>query len=68
MPDRAEMPTEATIRIGAAGEEKSHDSAALHVSGEAVYTDDLREPEGCLHAYILQSLLNLKATRSRNVL
>lgn len=54
MPDKAEMPLEAKI-TGGAGEEKSHDSAALHVSGEAVYTDDLREPEGCLHAYILQS-------------
>jgi xanthine dehydrogenase large subunit len=27
-----------------------HDSAALHVSGEAAYTDDLPEPKGLLHA------------------
>jgi xanthine dehydrogenase large subunit len=27
-----------------------HDSAALHVGGEAAYTDDLPEPKGMLHA------------------
>ena len=27
-----------------------HDSAALHVAGEARYTDDLPEPRGTLHA------------------
>jgi xanthine dehydrogenase large subunit len=27
-----------------------HDSAALHVAGEAAYTDDLPEPRGTLHA------------------
>jgi xanthine dehydrogenase large subunit len=26
-----------------------HDSAALHVTGEALYIDDMREPEGTLH-------------------
>ncbi|HEV3008399.1 MAG TPA: hypothetical protein VGX52_05140, partial [Burkholderiales bacterium] len=29
-----------------------HDSAALHVSGEARYVDDLPEPPGTLHAAI----------------
>jgi xanthine dehydrogenase large subunit len=29
-----------------------HDSAALHVAGEAAYTDDLAEPRGMLHAAI----------------
>ena len=29
-----------------------HDSAALHVAGEASYTDDLPEPRGMLHAAI----------------
>ena len=29
-----------------------HDSAALHVAGEAAYTDDLPEPRGTLHAAI----------------
>ena len=28
----------------------AHDSAALHVQGSAVYIDDMREPEGTLHA------------------
>ena len=26
-----------------------HDSAALHVSGAAIYIDDMREPEGTVH-------------------
>lgn len=29
-----------------------HDSAYLHVSGQARYIDDLPEPAGCLHLYI----------------
>ena len=32
-----------------------HDSARKHVSGEAIYTDDLPEPPGLLHAWILTS-------------
>ena len=32
-----------------------HDSAAKHVSGEAVYIDDLPEPRNLLHAYIALS-------------
>ncbi|MDA0275244.1 MAG: molybdopterin-dependent oxidoreductase [Proteobacteria bacterium] len=32
------------------GEAFAHDSAALHVSGEARYVDDLPEPAGTLHA------------------
>jgi xanthine dehydrogenase large subunit len=32
-----------------------HDSAHKHVSGEALYTDDLPEPPGLLHAWILTS-------------
>ena len=34
---------------------RKHDSAHLHVSGEARYTDDIPEPEDCLHIYIAQS-------------
>ncbi len=37
------------------GEALPHDSAEMHVSGGATYTDDIREPAGCLQAYILQS-------------
>ncbi len=32
-----------------------HDSAIKHVTGEALYTDDLPEPPGLLHAYVLMS-------------
>ena len=35
---------------GAAGEPVRHDSAHLHVSGEAAYTDDILEARGTLHA------------------
>ncbi|HYE01561.1 MAG TPA: xanthine dehydrogenase molybdopterin binding subunit [Alphaproteobacteria bacterium] len=32
-----------------------HDSATRHVTGEAVYTDDIREPAGTLQAYVRMS-------------
>ena len=34
------------------GTSAAHDSAHLHVSGRATYTDDIREPHGTLHAAI----------------
>ena len=34
---------------GAAGAAIPHDSSELHVSGEAIYTDDIPEPKGLLH-------------------
>jgi len=34
------------------GHDAKHDSAAKHVSGEALYIDDLPEPPGLLHAFI----------------
>lgn len=40
---------------GGLGQVKPHDSARLHVTGQATYTDDIREPHGCLHAYVLKS-------------
>ncbi|MBT8084498.1 MAG: xanthine dehydrogenase molybdopterin binding subunit [Woeseia sp.] len=39
----------ATSVAGAAGTAIPHDSAHLHVSGEATYTDDIPEPRGTLH-------------------
>ncbi|WP_394761563.1 xanthine dehydrogenase molybdopterin binding subunit [Phenylobacterium sp.] len=33
----------------------AHDSAGKHVSGEALYIDDLPEPKGLLHLYVGQS-------------
>jgi len=36
----------------AVGAPVPHDSAALHVAGEALYTDDLPEPRGTLHVAV----------------
>ena len=33
-------------------EERPHDSASKHVSGHAIYTDDIKEPYGTLHGAI----------------
>jgi xanthine dehydrogenase large subunit len=38
--------------LGAAGQGIVHESAAKHVSGEAVYIDDMMAPAGTLHAYV----------------
>ena len=54
-----------------AGQSLAHESAAQHVSGAARYIDDLPEPAGCLHAYILLSphaharITSLDATAAR---
>lgn len=40
---------------GGVGDKFPHDSAHLHVSGRAFYTDDISEPRGMLHAAIGQS-------------
>ncbi|MBL8833722.1 MAG: xanthine dehydrogenase molybdopterin binding subunit [Rhodospirillales bacterium] len=37
------------------GKSVAHDSAARHVSGEALYIDDMAVPEGTLHAYCVPS-------------
>lgn len=37
------------------GQSIPHDSAELHVTGAATYTDDIPEPAGCLQTYILKS-------------
>ncbi|MEK0082390.1 xanthine dehydrogenase molybdopterin binding subunit [Benzoatithermus flavus] len=37
---------------GAVHEARPHDSAARHVTGEALYIDDLPEPQGLLHVYL----------------
>ncbi|MFT5133400.1 MAG: xanthine dehydrogenase large subunit, partial [Gammaproteobacteria bacterium] len=42
-----------TIKIdGGVGSSQPHESAHLHVSGEARYVDDIREPQGTLYAAI----------------
>jgi xanthine dehydrogenase large subunit len=40
---------------GGVGAAIPHDSAHKHVSGEAIYTDDIVEAPGTLHAYVLMS-------------
>ncbi len=46
----------AEMRIrGGVAEGVAHDSARKHVTGEAIYTDDIAEPPGTLHAYVLMS-------------
>ena len=42
---------------GGVGEAVPHDSAELHVSGEAVYTDDILEPRGLLYLAVAVSVL-----------
>lgn len=37
---------------GGAGQNIVHESASKHVSGEAVYIDDMMAPSGTLHAYV----------------
>lgn len=39
-----------TLHPHTVGRSHAHESAALHVSGEAIYTDDIPEAEGTLHA------------------
>ncbi|MDH3745200.1 MAG: xanthine dehydrogenase molybdopterin binding subunit [Acidobacteriota bacterium] len=44
--------THGVLRGGSVGTPVPHESAHLHVSGEARYTDDIPEPVGTLHAAI----------------
>lgn len=41
--------------MNSVGRSHPHESARLHVTGAATYTDDIREPAGCLYAYVLPS-------------
>ena len=34
------------------GKPTPHESAQLHLTGKALYIDDIAVPEGCLHAYV----------------
>lgn len=55
MPDEAKSSFEPAIIKGDARQARKHDSADLHVTGEARYIDDLPEPAGCLHLYMAMS-------------
>jgi xanthine dehydrogenase large subunit len=48
----ADRPDRAPAVHGGVGAALPHESAHLHVSGEALYTDDIPLPEGTLHAAI----------------
>ncbi len=53
MPDSAPPVAAPTDRVsGAVHDSRRHDSAPKHVSGEAVYIDDIPEPAGLLHVYL----------------
>jgi xanthine dehydrogenase large subunit len=55
MPD---SPATSGARIrGGVREPLPHDSGAKHVSGEALYIDDIPEPQGCLHVVAAMSKL-----------
>src|SRR5690606_34944283 len=58
--------TAATIRGGVATD-RQHDSAHKHVTGEAVYIDDMAEPAGTLHAYLGLSTVAHGAIRSMDL-
>ena len=47
-----EMPAETALKPAPVGVSAPHDSATKHVSGRAIYIDDMPEPLGLLHAYI----------------
>ncbi len=44
-----DAPRKASVSRRAVGRALPHDSATLHVAGQATYTDDLPEPRGLLH-------------------
>lgn len=52
MLERTHPAKAATVLNGDVHQSLRHDSADLHVSGEARYIDDLPEPAGCLHLYV----------------
>jgi xanthine dehydrogenase large subunit len=54
MDDRVQVQA-ATAVMGGVGSAVAHDSARKHVSGEAVYVDDMPEPPGLLHLFAAQS-------------
>jgi xanthine dehydrogenase large subunit len=51
MDDRAPPLADATTVKGGVNSAIAHDSAHKHVSGEAIYVDDILEPAGTIHLY-----------------
>jgi xanthine dehydrogenase large subunit len=58
--------TPAPAVAGSVGSSTAHDSAHLHVSGEASYTDDIVEPKGLLHLAVGMSAKPHALVRSMN--
>jgi len=54
MDDRVPLPAATAVK-GGVSSEVPHDSARKHVSGEAVYVDDMPEPPGLLHLFAAQT-------------
>jgi len=54
MPEASKYPILSDIK-GAVHKDLQHDSAHKHVSGEAVYIDDMPEPKNMLHIYVAMS-------------
>ncbi|MEO0607164.1 MAG: xanthine dehydrogenase molybdopterin binding subunit [Pseudomonadota bacterium] len=55
MLERTQRPARPAKISGDVHDARSHDSAHLHVSGQAQYIDDLPEPTDCLHVYVAMS-------------
>ncbi|MEM9178424.1 MAG: xanthine dehydrogenase molybdopterin binding subunit [Pseudomonadota bacterium] len=55
MLERTQRPPRPAKISGDVHDERRHDSAHLHVSGQAQYVDDLPEPAGCAHLYVAMS-------------
>jgi xanthine dehydrogenase large subunit len=51
-PREAPLKTEVQDHRGVVHSALAHDSAVKHVTGSAVYVDDILEPSGLLHAYV----------------
>lgn len=53
--DNTDLNGQTNIGLGGVGRSKKHESAHLHVSGEAMYVDDKAHLQGQLHAAVGQS-------------
>lgn len=46
------VPCASTEKSHMLGKARPHESAKLHLTGKALYIDDIAAPQGCLHAYV----------------
>ena len=49
------------------GKPKPHESAKLHLTGKALYIDDIAAPQGCLHAYVGMTNVASGLLKSQNL-